>query len=449
MTISFGAKLAAAVTVLVAGILGELYVLSLHWERKARLLFVQFLILVQAVLILLSRFVWNNFSTVFDKAPQKEGLRHVKYSDKDLHQKGVIQLDRKNWTIWRIFLITYLVSCHISYFMNFYFIGREPYAIAYSCNAALGLLFQLVTGLVFVKVIMFGFRFIFKSNLVFTKQRESQLVLIYAILLWTYGLYNATTPPVVKEVPIPVKGLPASLDGLKIVQISDIHLGPTVGRWRLTRIVNIINKQNADVVVMTGDLVDGSVANLEEAVEPVKHIQSKFGKYFITGNHEYYTGDVDNWFSHLRGLGFIVLHNSNVRLPSEKLPTNQQICLAGTDDIHALKIGYGDHGMKLDDALGSCDPSQPVILLAHQPKAAKTALDSKYRVDVVLSGHTHGGQFFPVMFGSYFLHPFFSGLYRYGETSHVYVSMGTQYFGIPMRIGTTMEVTRIILTQAP
>ncbi|XP_067652029.1 transmembrane protein with metallophosphoesterase domain-like isoform X1 [Haliotis asinina] len=441
MAVAFVIKVA----VLLAVILGGMYVLSLQ-AKMSRL---QFVIFAQVFLILLSKFAWNNFSIMFDKPPRKEGLRHVKYSDKDLHQMDVAQCDLKKWTVWRIFLLTYLVLCHISYFTNFYFIGREPYVIAYSSYAALGLLFQIVTGLVFVKVVLFCFRFIFKSNLFFSKQRELQLVLIYAILLWTYGLYNATTPPVVKEVPIPVKGLPASLDGLKIVQISDIHLGPTVGRWRLTRIVNIINELDADVVVMTGDLVDGSVASLKEAVEPLKDIESKFGKYFITGNHEYYTGDVDNWFSHLHGLGFIVLHNSNVRLPSEKLPTNQQICLAGTDDIHALKIGYGDHGMKLDDALGSCDPSQPVILLAHQPKAAKTALDSKYRVDVILSGHTHGGQFFPMMFGSYFLHPFFSGLYRYGESSHVYVSVGTQYMGIPMRIGATMEVTRIILKQAP
>ncbi|XP_067651468.1 transmembrane protein with metallophosphoesterase domain-like [Haliotis asinina] len=448
MDASLGTKVAAALAVLVAVILGELYVLSLHWERKARLLRLQFVILIQAFLTLLSRFVWNNFSTVLDKAPQKEGLRYDKCSDKDNYQKDVIQPNLKKWTIWRIFLITYLGSCHISYLMNFYFIGREPYLIAYSCYAALGLLFQIVTGLVFVKVVTFCLRNIFKSKAVFSKQRKLQLVLIYAILFWTYGLYNAASAPVVKEVPIPVKGLPASLDGFRIVQISDIHLGPTVGRWRLTRIVNIINELDADVVVMTGDLVDGSVASLKEAVEPVKEIQSTFGKYFITGNHEYYTGDVDNWFSHLHGLGFIVLHNSNVRLPSEKLPTNQQICLAGTDDIDALRIGYGDHGMKLDDALGSCDPSQPVILLAHQPKAAKTALDSKYRVDVVLSGHTHGGQFFPVIIGAYFLNPFFYGLYRYGESSHVYVSMGTQYWGIPVRIGTTMEVTKIILTEA-
>ncbi|XP_046367031.2 transmembrane protein with metallophosphoesterase domain-like [Haliotis rufescens] len=449
MAVSLGTKVAAGVTVLLAVILSELYVFSLHWETKARMLKLQFIIFLQAFLILFSGFVWNNFSTMFDKPSQKQGLKHVKYSDNDLHQTDVTQPDLKKWTLWRIILVTYLVLCHASYFTNFYFIGREPYFIAYSCYAALGLLFQIVTGLVFVKVILFCLRSISSSKPVFSKQRELQLVLIYAILLWTYGLYNAASPPVVKEVLIPVRGLPESLDGFRIVQISDIHLGPTVGRWRLTRIVNIINEQNADVVVMTGDLVDGSVVSLREAVEPVKDIQSKFGKYFITGNHEYYTGDVDNWFSHLRGLGFIVLHNSNVRLPSEKLPTKQQICLAGTDDIEALRIGYGNHGMRLDDALGSCDQSQPVILLAHQLKAAKTALDSEYRVDVVLSGHTHGGQIFPVMIGSYFLHPFFYGLYRYGESSHVYVSMGTQYFGIPVRIGTTMEVTRIILTQAP
>ncbi|KAK0061817.1 transmembrane protein with metallophosphoesterase domain [Biomphalaria pfeifferi] len=264
-----------------------------------------------------------------------------------------------------------------------------------------------------------------------------------------YGLYNASQPPVVKDVKIPIRDLPIGLNGLKIVQLSDIHLGPTVGFSKLSKIVTIVNQEKADVVVLTGDLVDGSVVFLQDAAVPLKSIQSKYGNYFVTGNHEYYTGDVDNWFIALASLGFKVLHNSHVFIPEKNANGQEHICLAGTDDIQANLIGYGDHKFDLAKAVGNCSQQRPVILLAHQPKAAKIALDSSYRTDLVLSGHTHGGQMFPMVIAAYLLNPFFAGLYKYGPNgSFVYVSQGTQYWGIPMRIATTMEITRITLQSA-
>ncbi|GFR63684.1 transmembrane protein with metallophosphoesterase domain [Elysia marginata] len=226
------------------------------------------------------------------------------------------------------------------------------------------------------------------------------------------GIYTASQPPAVRHVEIPIKDLPTNLDGLSLVQISDIHLGPTVGFTKLNMIVDIVNRQNP-------------------------------------GNHEYYTGDVDNWFSYLRSLGFTVLHNSNVKIPVKVKNGEGQLCLAGTDDIQADKIGYIGHGFNLATALDGCAKELPVVLMAHQPRAAKQALDSGQRIDLVLSGHTHGGQLFPLMLGAYLLNPFYQGLYQYGpQGSYVYVCEGTQFWGIPMRIGTSTEITHITLIKA-
>ncbi|KAL8578690.1 hypothetical protein ACOMHN_045679 [Nucella lapillus] len=199
------------------------------------------------------------------------------------------------------------------------------------------------------------------------------------------------------------------------------------------------------VFVVTGDLVDGTVRSLKGAASPLARVTATHGKFFVTGNHEYYTGDVDRWFDTLTAMGFTVLHNSNVHLRAPGGATDDVICVAGADDLDALRMGYKGHGLDVDRTLQSCDQSRPVILLAHQPRAAKMALDSPHRVDLVLSGHTHGGQFFPLMVAAYLVNPFFVGLYRHGESSHVYVSEGTQYWGIPMRLGTSMEVTHITL----
>ncbi|XP_053401981.1 transmembrane protein with metallophosphoesterase domain-like isoform X2 [Mercenaria mercenaria] len=197
-----------------------------------------------------------------------------------------------------------------------------------------------------------------------------------------------------------------------------------------------------DIVIIGGDLVDGRVDQLTSATESLDWIKSKYGVYFVTGNHEYYTTDVHNWFENLESLGVKILHNSNVVI---KGAGNTGICLAGVDDPTADTFKFMDHTMDIGGALRTCDESSPVILIAHQPKAAKAALMSNHRVDLVLSGHTHGGQMFPLTIGAYFFNPYYAGLYRHGEHSHVYVSMGTVYWGFPIRFGTNREITKITL----
>ncbi|XP_048828623.1 transmembrane protein with metallophosphoesterase domain isoform X5 [Brienomyrus brachyistius] len=238
--------------------------------------------------------------------------------------------------------------------------------------------------------------------------------------------------------------LPRSLDGLKIVLLSDIHLGSTVGRSRLDLIVSIVNRLEADLVAITGDLADSQVSRLLSASEPLLGMKSKLGSYFVTGNHDYYTADVEAWFAHLRALNIQALHNDHARIsqPGQK---SDWLCLAGVDDLEARILRYPGHGMNVAKALEGCSPDRPIVLLAHQPRAARWALQERPDIGLVLSGHTHAGQIFPLSIMAYLLNPYFCGLYRVGDSSLVYVSPGTAHYGIPMRIGSRAEVTEILL----
>ncbi|BFZ13039.1 hypothetical protein BsWGS_16078 [Bradybaena similaris] len=469
MAFSLWQKILFGLVVVVILVIGQLIIYYTPSFQVAAVIFrIEIIAAIQTVMFMLSRFiVWRTFVPLIRQLSlqlqQSSGaasqsssdviqrpLRKVKNSDTNLSAMNRDESDNVTVRLGKVILFFYLLMCHVSYLTNLFLISTDPHWISMLTYASFGSYIQLLTGLGMFKLLSLAVSVCQKlrgrSNLLSYKY-VAALALVYMIAASTIGLYTASKPPAVKHVTVKLKDLPSSLDGLSIVQLSDIHLGPTVGRSKLTRIVEIVNTENPDVVVITGDLVDASVGHLKEAAEPLKDIRSLHGKFFVTGNHEYYTGDVDNWFIYLRSLGFTVLHNSNVKISSAD---NQgHICLAGTDDIQADITRYEGHTFDLDRAVGSCSSDTPVILLAHQPRAAKKALDSKYRIDLVLAGHTHGGQMFPMMIGAYFLNPFFAGLYQYGDRgSQVYVSQGTLYWGIPMRLATTMEITRITLVKA-
>ncbi|XP_071957739.1 transmembrane protein with metallophosphoesterase domain-like isoform X2 [Antedon mediterranea] len=237
------------------------------------------------------------------------------------------------------------------------------------------------------------------------------------------------------------------VSSMRIVQISDIHLGPTVGKSQLQRAVELTNSLNPDLVSITGDLVDAPVSYLSEAVLPLNQLNPQYGTYFVTGNHEYYTGDVDAWIVYLKTLGVKCLHNENIKI-RHQVQDKDFFYLVGTDDVQGETFKYGDHGFKLDKALEGTDQKHAIILLAHRPSAAYSALSADKGIKLVLSGHTHGGQLFPAIVWVYFLNPYFIGLYQYSATSYVYVSSGTFYWGIPMRMFSTPEVTLITLHSA-
>jgi predicted MPP superfamily phosphohydrolase len=226
------------------------------------------------------------------------------------------------------------------------------------------------------------------------------------------------------------------MSGLRLVQLTDLHIGPILGRDWLASIVASVNALDPDVVVITGDLVDGSVETLREQVAPLADLRAKRGVYFVTGNHEYYSG-VDEWIAELTRLGVRVLRNERVAIGDG----DEAFDLAGVDDWSAGRFGAG-HGPSLERALAGRDSSRELVLLAHQPKQIIEA--AARGVGLQISGHTHGGQIFPWNFLVRLDQPYVDGLALHNDT-YIYVSRGTGYWGPPMRVGAPPEITLLEL----
>jgi len=258
-----------------------------------------------------------------------------------------------------------------------------------------------------------------------------------AVGVTLYGVFRVTRGPVVRQVSVEVKGLPSALEGLRIAQLSDIHIGPTLGERFARRLTQMTRALNPDLVVITGDLVDGSVERLKEDVAPFFELSAPLGVYFVTGNHELIS-EADPWVAHLKANGLTVLENQGLTLTYKGASLN----LAGVEDWEGSRFPP-PRPPSLTSALRGLDLSVPTVLLAHQPKVAKEA--SEAGVDLQLSGHTHGGQLTPFSWLIYLDQPYRAGLYKVGEMS-LYVSEGTGYWGPPVRVGTQSELTLVTLT---
>lgn len=248
--------------------------------------------------------------------------------------------------------------------------------------------------------------------------------------------HSGLTRLMTRNVTVRLSRLPERLNGLTIVQLSDVHVGPTIRRGFIERVVERCNELSPDLVVITGDLVDGSVAQLREHVAPLQQLRAKHGVYFVTGNHEYYSG-ASAWCAELSRLGIRVLRNERVSIGDG----DDSFDLAGVDDYSAHRFG-GGHGADLARAVEGRDVTRELVLLAHQPREVFEA--QKHGVGLQLSGHTHGGQMWPWNWLVRLQQPVVSGLERFGDTQ-IYVSNGTGYWGPPMRLGAPAEITRITL----
>jgi len=254
-----------------------------------------------------------------------------------------------------------------------------------------------------------------------------------------WGVRTALAQLDVRRHRVPLRRLPAGMEGLTIAQLTDIHVGPTIGREFIEQMVARTNALAPDVIVITGDLVDGSVDELREHVAPLGTLKAPLGVYFVTGNHEYYSG-VEPWLAELRRLGIRVLRNERVELRRG----DDVIDLAGVDDWTSRQFGRG-HGHDLPRALDGRDASRELVLLAHQPKSILEA--AKLGVGLQLSGHTHGGQIFPWNYFVRLQQPYVAGLHRH-EESWIYVSRGTGYWGPPMRVGIPAEIAHLTLVRS-
>ncbi|WP_236710806.1 metallophosphoesterase, partial [Streptomyces sp. 150FB] len=245
-----------------------------------------------------------------------------------------------------------------------------------------------------------------------------------------YGTYGVLRGPRVKRVTIPLAKLPRSAHGFRIAVVSDIHLGPILGRAHTQRVVDTINSTQPDLIAVVGDLVDGTVADLGPAAEPLNQLEAPFGSFFVTGNHEYYS-DADAWVAQVRELGLRPLVNERVEIPG--------FDLAGVNDIGGESQGEGPDYAK---ALGDRDRARTSVLLAHQPVMIHDAV--RQGVDLQLSGHTHGGQLWPGNYIAELANPTVAGLERYGDTQ-LYVTRGAGAWGPPVRVGAPSDVTVVRL----
>jgi len=261
-------------------------------------------------------------------------------------------------------------------------------------------------------------------------------VVVAALLVTLAGFYNARKAPRVKTVDIPLKDLPPALQGFRIAQISDMHVGPTIKRPAMKYVVARINQLQVDVVAITGDLVDGNVYELSRHVAPLAGLRSSHGTFFVTGNHEYYSG-VHPWLKYLPSLGVRVLLNEHVIILHKHAP----IVIAGVTDFSAASYDTS-HRTDVALAITGAPRAAVKVLLAHQPRSATAAEQAGF--DLQLSGHTHGGQFLPWNFFVRFQQPFTAGLHRVKDML-VYVSRGTGYWGPPKRLGSPSEITLLRL----
>jgi predicted MPP superfamily phosphohydrolase len=249
-----------------------------------------------------------------------------------------------------------------------------------------------------------------------------------------YGAHAALGPPVLRRVQIPLARLGPAADGLRIALVADIHLGPFLGREHTERVVATINRLSPDLVAVVGDLVDGSVSELGAAAAPLRGLQARYGSYFVTGNHEYYSG-YEQWIEEVRRLGLRPLRNERLEI----VHRGGALDLAGVNDVTGGNVGDGPD---LDRALAGRDPTRPVVLLAHQPVQAHES--ARHGVDLQLSGHTHGGQMVPFNLLVRLQQPLVRGLGTV-DGMPVYVTSGAGFWGPPVRVGVPPEIVLVEL----
>lgn len=295
---------------------------------------------------------------------------------------------------------------------------------------------------------------VFSSSALWLERFGNLGIVVVSLAATGFGLVAARRLAEVKRVRVPVAELPPALEGYRIVQISDIHVGPTIKSDYVRAIVDAVNALEPHLVVLTGDLVDGSVATLREHTQPLADIVARDGRFYVTGNHEYYSGP-DAWVREVARLGFTPLVNEHRLVEVD----GARVLVAGVTDAMAGRMVPG-HRADADAALGGAPAADLRVFLSHQPNTARHA--ARLGAHLQISGHTHGGQFFPWHLPVRLVTPYVAGLFRISrgasaaadsdlparEAMWLYVSRGTGYWGPPMRLGAPSEITVLEIVRA-
>lgn len=271
--------------------------------------------------------------------------------------------------------------------------------------------------------------------------RLRSAIAVAALLLSAVGVYQAVQLPGVRRIDVTVENLPRSLDGLRIVQLTDLHISRLFQADWVEGVVSRTNALDADAIFITGDLIDGTVDARKKDVAPLSKLTAPLGVIAVPGNHEYYF-DADQWVAEFERLGMRVLVNEHVVL---RKGADQLVVAGVTDEVAPV---YGHEDPDLTQALAGAPKGAPTILLKHRPVGASESADAG--VGLQLSGHTHGGMISGLdLVAGYANQGFISGSYDVGKMK-LYVSNGTALWnGFPIRLGVPAEITEIVLRASP
>ncbi len=338
-----------------------------------------------------------------------------------------------------LFILVLLISeCHVVYKLVFgnMFAPEFPHSVMVLINWLFGTVIVFTLTLLLydaVSLLQFAINHFWPDH-----QRLHYGLLLFSLALAGYATYQAVKVPNVKAVHLALKNLPSAFEGYRVVQLTDLHASTLFsGKW-MQKVVQRTNQLNADLILFTGDVADGSVTKRFADVAPLAQLQAKQGRYAIPGNHEYYSG-YPQWMQRMQQLGFHELINAAVTVDKQ----GQHLVIAGVTDEAALR--FEQAGPDLTQALRNIEPSTPIILLDHRPENAVENINAG--VDLQLSGHTHGG----MVYGLDYIvkranKGFYSGLYPI-DKGYLYVSNGTGLWnGFALRLGYPSEITLFILT---
>ncbi|CEF66751.1 Transmembrane protein with metallophosphoesterase domain [Strongyloides ratti] len=281
------------------------------------------------------------------------------------------------------------------------------------------------------------FNFVYKCKFIKKFCTDTQFQVLFTIgisviLCCIQGI--AADKVYVKHHTLKIKNLPSEAEGLKFALVTDVHTGAMVYKNQVANIVEKVNDENVDAIFLVGDIIDSPYQLIKNRTEPMKHFKSKYGTYFVTGNHEYYYGNVQDWIDAFRNdYGFKILEN--------EITDMKGICLVGLHDISAAKNNITNHVMNAS-IINECPDTKPIIVLAHNPAATKEIINSTPNkpVDLILSGHTHAGQYYVMIPYILVFLPYYHGFYNVGNDTTLFVSAGTLYQAAPMKMPFFSEI---------
>lgn len=318
--------------------------------------------------------------------------------------------------------VLYLFSKHYFFMPHWFYIVTA---------STIGIVFLLFVMTIVYQILAVFLRFF---GGICYKAYLQKIMLVVSIFYIAYGVYNGMASPIVQKTSLPIARLDSAL---KVVLLSDIHIGELVGKRRIKEIVQLVNKENPDLIALTGDIIDTQSKNIQEIIFELKNFKATYGVYYVLGNHEY-MHDIDNIIKELKDLNFKVLINQNIVILKDNIPL---INIVGVADLMGERMGYLQPDIV--KSFEGINNDVPTILLSHQPKIIERIKDNF--VELVLAGHTHGGQIFPFNFAVLLQQPYIKGLHKIGENRFLYINQGTGLWGPPMRIGSRSEITIIEL----